>query len=64
MDNALIFSNVLLGVLGLLIGFKVYVPQFSSQNAKENFYKRFQLLFKIGGFAMLVWGVIQLMMLL
>jgi hypothetical protein len=50
--------NLLLGTLGLLIGFKIYVPTFKSDEAKVNFYKR-AILYKIGGAAMLIWALYQ-----
>jgi hypothetical protein len=54
-----IIVNVLVGSLMVLVGFKIYVPRFKSDEAKENFYKNYSLFFKIGGILMLAWGLYQ-----
>lgn len=55
-----IVVNIVIGSLMALIGFRIYVPNFKSVQAKENFYKNFTLFFKLGGILMTAWGVYQL----
>lgn len=50
--------NIIAGIVGALIGFKVYKP-FKKDKA-EMYDKKFGLFFKIGGIGMFLWGMIKL----
>jgi len=55
-----IIVNILIGSIMTLIGFKVYIPKFKSDDAREKFYANWSLFFKIGGILMTIWGFYQL----
>jgi hypothetical protein len=56
----IIIVNLLLGTAMTLIGFKIYKPEFRSEESEKNFYKNFTMLFKVGGIAMIAWGAFKL----
>ena len=45
--------NLVLGTMMLLLGFKVFVPKFPSEEAKAMFYKRWSVFLIIAGFVVL-----------
>ena len=45
--------NLVLGTMMLLLGLKVYVPKFPSEEAKAKFYKRWSAFLIIAGFIVL-----------
>ena len=51
--------NIIAGLIGILIGFKIYKP-FKKDKA-EKYYNNFGLFFKIGGLCMFIWGIINLL---
>lgn len=54
-------GNMVMGIIMTLIGFKVYNP-FKGKNEPEkekDWYKKFGVLFKIGGIAILLFGVFK-----
>ena len=55
-----IVVNVGLGRLMMLAGFKVIAPKFESEEAKEKFYKKWGMFYKIAGTAMAAWGFYNL----
>jgi len=48
-----ILMNLVLGTMMLLLGLKVYVPKFPSEEAKAKFYKRWSAFLIIAGFIVL-----------
>jgi hypothetical protein len=56
----IIIVNLLLGTAMILIGFKIHKPKFISEETEKQFYKKYTLLFKIGGIAMFAWGCFNL----
>jgi hypothetical protein len=56
-------GNIVIGIIMTLIGFKVYNP-FKGKNEpekEEQWFKKFGTFFKIGGIAILIWGLIKLL---
>lgn len=43
-----IIVNIIIGSLMTLIGFKIYVPPFASDEARDRFYTRWSTFFKVG----------------
>ena len=61
MDLFFGLGNIVVGLMMTLIGFKVYNP-FKGKNEpekEEQWYKKFGMLFKIGGIAVLIFGIIK-----
>jgi hypothetical protein len=58
-DSFLPYFNIFLGTLMTLIGFKIYKP-FAKEKA-EDIFKKYGGLYKYGGLAMLIYGVITLL---
>lgn len=56
-DNFYGYFNLVLGITMTLIGFKVYKP-FKKDN-EEQTYRKFGNLFKYGGIAMTIWGLLR-----
>lgn len=52
--------NLIVGGFMTVVGFRVFIPKFRSERAKENFYKNFEMFFRLGGILMLLWGIFQL----
>jgi hypothetical protein len=48
-----ILVNLVLGTMMLLLGFKVFVPKFPSEEVKAMFYKRWSVFLIIAGFVIL-----------
>lgn len=48
-----ILVNLVLGTMMLLLGFKVFVPKFPSEEVKAMFYKRWSAFLIIAGFVVL-----------
>jgi len=58
-DNFYGYFNLALGTIMVLIGFKVYKP-FSKEKEEET-YKKFGNLYKFGGIAMIIWGLVKIL---
>jgi len=58
LDNFYGYFNLVLGTIMTLIAFKIYRP-FSKEEEDEK-YRKFGNLFKYGGIAMIIWGLIKL----
>jgi hypothetical protein len=50
--------NIIAGIIGMLIGFKVYNP--FAEDKSELYYAKFGSFFKFAGILMLIWGIIKL----
>jgi len=48
--------NILLGVIFLLIGLKIYRP--FKKEKEENIMKRFKTFYILGGAGLIVWGIL------
>ncbi|WP_298514785.1 hypothetical protein [uncultured Kordia sp.] len=62
MELFLGIGNITIGVMMTLIGFKVYNP-FKGKNQpekEEEWYRKFGTFFKIGGIAVLIFGILKL----
>ena len=57
-ENFYGYFNLILGTIMTLIGFKVYRP--FKKDKEEETYKKFGNLYKFGGIALIVWGLIQI----
>ena len=57
-DNFYGYFNLILGTIMTLIGFKVYRP--FRKDKEEEIYKKFGNLYKFGGIALIVWGLIKI----
>jgi hypothetical protein len=55
-----VIVNLLVGGLIALTGFKILVPKFKSDEAKEEFYRKWSTFFKVGGVLMFLWGFYKL----
>jgi hypothetical protein len=54
-------NNIVIGSYMIIVGFKIYNP-YKNKNEKEKeekFYSKFGLFFKIGGIALLLFGLIK-----
>jgi hypothetical protein len=52
------FFNVFLGIVFLLIGFKIYRP--FKKGKEESMIKKFKAFYILGGFGLITWGLIKL----
>ena len=62
MDLFFGIANIAVGLLMTLIGFKAYNP-FKGKNEpekEEQWYKKFGIFFKLGGIAILIFGIINM----
>ena len=50
--------NIVFGTFCILTGFKIYKP-FRKEIAEAH-HKKYDTFFKIGGFGMLIWGIVNL----
>ena len=55
-----IIVNLLVGGFMVLTGFKIHVPKFKSDEARERFYRKWSTLFQVGGILMFLWGLYNL----
>ena len=58
-NSLLPYFNILMGTFMTLIGFKIYKP-FTKEKAEET-YKKYGTFFKLGGLAMLFYGIFTLL---
>ncbi|MAE82074.1 MAG: hypothetical protein CMB80_05015 [Flammeovirgaceae bacterium] len=61
MDQFYSYFNIALGIIMILIGLKVYVPKFKSEEKKNQFYK-LQYFYLLGGIAMALWGFFKVLL--
>lgn len=59
-----IIVNLIIGSLMTLIGFKIYVPPFASDAARDRFYTKWTTLFQVGGLIMTAWAIYRLISML
>jgi hypothetical protein len=52
------YFNLVLGIIAILIGFKIYKPFIKER--EEEVYKKYIYLFRIGGFGLVIWGLIKI----
>jgi hypothetical protein len=52
-------GNIGIGIVVTLVGFKIYNPFKQEPEKEELWYKKFGTFFKIGGIAMLIFGLIK-----
>lgn len=57
-ENFYGYFNLVLGTIMTLIGFKVYRP-FKKEKEEET-YRKFGNLYKFGGIALIIWGLIKI----
>jgi di/tricarboxylate transporter len=53
------YFNVVLGTIMMLIGWKVYKP--FRKDREEEVYAKYQNLYRYGGVAMVIWGLIRIL---
>ena len=53
-------GNLVLGVIFILIGSKVYRP--FDKEKEENILTKFGLFFKLGGVGLTIWGILNLLL--
>lgn len=56
-DNLYGYVNILLGIIFILIGFKIYKP--FAKDREEEIYKKYINLYRFGGIGLLIWGLIK-----
>jgi hypothetical protein len=57
LDNFYGYFNILLGIIFILIGFKIYKP--FSKDKEEEMYNKYINLYRFGGIGLLIWGLIK-----
>lgn len=55
-DNWIGIFNIILGIIFILIGLKIYKP--FKKELQDSIMKKFKPLFLFGGIGLLVWGII------
>jgi hypothetical protein len=55
-----VIVNLLVGGFMALTGFKIHVPKFKSDEAKDRFYRKWSTFFKVAGSIMFLWGFYKL----
>ena len=58
LDHFYGYFNVILGILMILIGFRIYKP-FKGEKG-EAVYRKFKDLYRYGGIGMLIWGLTKI----
>jgi hypothetical protein len=53
------FFNLFIGIVCTLIGFKIYRP--FRKDKEEEMNKRFRTFYKVGGIALIIWGLIKVL---
>lgn len=56
-DNFYGYVSILLGIISILIGFKIYKP--FAKDREEEIYKKYINLYRFGGIGLLIWGLIR-----
>ncbi len=52
------FFNIIMGIIGILIGFEYYKP--FKKDLADKYHNKYGTFFKLGGIGMLTWGLIKL----
>lgn len=59
LDNFYGYFNLLLGLIFILIGFKIYKP--FKKDKEEEIYKKYINIFRIGGIGLIFWGLVTIL---
>lgn len=58
MDSFFGYFNLLLGIVFILIGFKIYKP-FTGDKGAET-YRKYKNLYRFGGIGLVIWGLVKI----
>ena len=53
--------NIILGIVFILIGFKIYRPFKANKEREKEIYAKYINLYRIGGIGLVIWGLVKIL---